>query len=360
MIKIDFEKEDDNIRHIIDNDGRGPSRSSGIFYFLKPIIPRRLQISLRRIRANWTVGSSQSGIETILCKPIKEYVLSSGREFPFIWFWPKDYDMACVVTHDVESGYGFQRVIKLAEIDERCGFRSAFNFVCEKYPIDEGVINELKDRNFEIGIHGVKHDGKKFSSDRVFKERLKIMEHYARRWNAVGFRSPSLLRKTSIMRSLPFEWDSSFPDWDPYGSQPGGCRTVFPFFLSSKTVELPVTMMQDHTLFEIVGKIDSAQWENKLAYISRLGGLVNLIVHPDYIFEGGRLTIYQRFLEYVLSHNKPWCAKPCEISKWWKERNESNIMDVDGSLVVQGPAAMRGTVAVWSQIAENWAHALAH
>jgi peptidoglycan/xylan/chitin deacetylase (PgdA/CDA1 family) len=350
--------DDADIRDMIEDGGSGAGSLENFFYFLKPAIPRRLQIYLRRKRARGIDRSIRRGIEVLLCKPVIEHVRSSGNDLSFIWFWPQGYDLACVITHDVESARGFRQVLRLAEIDEDHGFRSAFNFVCEKYPIDDGVIKELKDRAFEIGIHGVKHDGKLFLSEKIFKERLGIMERYAREWQAVGFRSPSLLRDTKALRSLPFEWDSSMPDWDQCGPHPGGCLTVFPFFLSARTVELPVTMMQDHTVFEILEEKDDAIWKDKYAYISRLGGLVNLIVHPDYIFEHNRLDVYRRFLEHLRSQDRLWSATPCEISRWWRERDQSSLADTGRGFAVHGPAAGRASVAAWSRIAENWTRAL--
>ncbi|HEX7320783.1 MAG TPA: hypothetical protein VF399_10570 [bacterium] len=337
-----------------------PSATKRLFYAVKPLIPRRLQIYFRKKKAQGIDRSIKPGIETLLCKPVIEYVRSSGLDFSFIWFWPGSHNLACVITHDVESTHGFQQVLRLAEIDERHGFRSAFNFVCEKYPVDGGVIKELKSRGFEIGLHGVRHDGKLFSSEKVFKKRLGIMAHYAHEWQAVGFRSPSLLRDIISLRSLPFAWDSSIPDWDPFGPQPGGCRTVFPFFLSPQTIELPVTMMQDHTLFEVLEEKDDAIWKEKFAYIFRLGGLVNLIVHPDYVFEHGRLRVYRQFLEYLRSQERLWSVTPREICRWWKERDRSSLVNRGGSLVVDGPASVRASIGAWSRIGENWFRALVH
>jgi hypothetical protein len=56
------------------------------------------------------------------------------------------------------------------------------------------------------------------------------------------------------MASLPFEYDSSYPDTDPFEPQPGGCCSWLPYF-NGPLVELPITLPQDHTLFVIPRRI---------------------------------------------------------------------------------------------------------
>ena len=73
-----------------------------------------------------------------------------------------------VLTHDVESLRGLALMDRMADLEERYGFRSAWNLALEQYPVDWKRIDRLRSRGFEFGAHGLKHDGRLFRSDRDF------------------------------------------------------------------------------------------------------------------------------------------------------------------------------------------------
>jgi len=347
---VQFENADINkVNEITDilfeKDNKGLSRSKKFYYFLKPLIPRFMQIYFRNLIAKNISENGYNSVEIIYREILEQELKKLNNPFYFIWFWPKGYKMASVITHDVETERGFKKVLKLAGIDEKFGIKSSFEFVPEGYKIDYGIFDELRNRGFEIAVHGLNHDGKLFNSEKMFKERLPKIEKYAEEWAAKGFRSPALLRNPLWMQILNFEWDSSFPDWDPYGPQSGGCRTLFPFFISKKTVELPVTMMQDHTLFEILRLNDINIWQKKIDYIYSLSGLANIIVHPDYIFGNNRLKFYCKYLDYLKSKNDIWHILPREVSCWWTKRDNSSIVcDKNGKPCIKGPVGQEGTI----------------
>src|SRR5207248_4380030 len=163
-------------------------------------------------------------------------------------------------------------------------------------------------------------------------------------WGAVGFRSPSCLRNASWMKAMKFAYDSSFPDTDPHGPQPGGCCSPWPYFISN-LVELPLTMPQDHTLYEILGHADLRVWEEKANWIEQVGGLVVINAHPDYINSRVRLQQYERFLLYMKQRCAMWHALPREVAAWWRARDASVIsMDRNGG-VVSGPASSSAWIA---------------
>ena len=331
---------------LFEKKGNGIGFSKKLYYSLKPLIPRFIQVYLRQIKARRIRDNGYEGVESIYRGILEEELKKSCKITHFIWFWRKGYKMASVITHDVETENGMKNVLKLAEIDEKYGIKSSFEFVPERYNIDYGILNKLNNRGFEVAIHGLNHDGKLFNSEKVFIERISRIEKYAEEWKIGGFRSPSLLRNALWMGNFNFSWDSSFPDWDLYGPQPGGCKTIFPFFVSDITVELPVTMIQDHTLFEILGKKDIEIWREKFEYIESLNGLSNIIVHPDYIFKDDRIEYYCQYLEYLKSKASVWHALPRDVADWWRKRDRSEIrFDSDGIPLIEGPAAKDGVVA---------------
>ncbi len=317
------------------------------FYTIKPLIPRFLQISLRRLKAksiknkfpNWPIEPYLEDFKKTSLKYIKDI-----EKIPFIWFWPKDKSFALCLTHDVETAEGLKRINKICEVEKKFGLRSAWFFVPERYSVPDTLIDELKEQDFEIGIHGLKHDGKLFSSKKIFDDRIQKIHCYASRWGATGFRSPSLLRNFEWMKVLPFEYDSSFPDTDPYGPQAGGCLSIFPFFIGN-ILEIPVTMPQDHTLFVILRKKNIDIWKEKINWIEKMNGLALIIVHPDY-FSNEVERYYYEFLDFVLSKENLWFSKPIEICKWWKDRNNSNLItDKHNKIVIAGPAEKQGTIS---------------
>jgi hypothetical protein len=215
--------------------------------------------------------------------------------------------------------------------------------VPERYPIDWKIVEKLRTEGFEIGIHGLEHDGRLFESRKIFERRVKKIQQYAKEWGAVGFRSPSTLRKVEWMSELELEYDSSFPDTDPYEPQAGGCCTIWPFFIG-KLVELPITMPQDHTIFEILGHNDISIWKKKADWIEWNSGLVLIDVHPDYMLSDERLRLYESLLVYMKGKSNMCHALPKDIATWWRERNSSRLRNIEGKYVVAGPTSTRSSI----------------
>jgi hypothetical protein len=320
------------------------------YYGLKPYIPRAIQILLRRRYAasRETRRFPSWPIETRILDLVAGSVRNAleGNDPPPLYAiapWPAANRFAFCVTHDIEWDEGLRRAPALLDVEQRVGIVSSWNLVPERYPIDWGIVNELRNAGSEIGIHGLKHDGRLFQSRSLFIRRLKKIEKYAEQWGAVGFRSPSCLRNVEWMKVMRFEYDSSFPDTDPYEPQPGGCCCVWPYFLGMM-VELPLTMPQDHTLYEILGHSDVSLWDAKADWLEQVGGLVLINVHPDYINSAKRLRQYEEFLHRMKQRASMWHALPMEIARWWRERDATTLMIRDGKPAVAGPLADRATV----------------
>lgn len=319
-----------------------------VYYALKPVIPRTIQLALRqRFTAVQAAAAFPAWpIEPVLTKAIDTYLrslLQHAAEVPRLSFWPDGNRFAFALTHDVEMDAGLRRAPALAALEQKLGFVSSWNLVPERYPIDWQIVDRLRADGFEIGVHGLKHDGRLFHSRAVYEKRLAKIHAYARQWGASGFRSPSTLRNAAWMTELKFEYDSSFPDTDPYEPQAGGCCSIWPYFIG-EVVELPLTMPQDHTLFEILNQHDISTWREKVEWIASHGGLVVLNVHPDYMLESARFAFYEEFLHFMKSQNGMWHVRPREISRWWRDRNRSEIRDTGIGLMVEGPAAARASI----------------
>ena len=292
-----------------------------IYYQLKPYVPLRLRMALRHVHAR-NLRKRTSHIW-----PIDE---RSGTR-PDSWLgWPGGKEFALVLTHDVDSEDGVRKCRALAESEIRLGFRSSFNFVPEGYDTPKGLRASLEKAGFEIGVHGLKHDGKLYQSRKVFQKKAARINHYLDRWNAVGFRSPLMHHNLEWIHELNLQYDASTFDTDPFEPQPTGVRTIFPFWKPDHNgggyVELPYTLPQDSTLFLVFREKNINIWKEKLSWIAARGGMALLNVHPDYTAfssaDARRYTYPASFYEEFLSHVKEkyagqyWHALPRDVAKY--------------------------------------------
>jgi peptidoglycan/xylan/chitin deacetylase (PgdA/CDA1 family) len=333
---------------------RSRSRLLSLYYALKPAIPRALQLRLRRAyaRRQSRTAFPRWPIEPVLVErqhdELRVRLRSDGSpRVPMINFWPDGSRFASILTHDVEGPSGVRNVGRVLEVEQRHGFRSSWNFVAQWYPIQDGLFEHIRARGGEIGLHAIKHDGRLFESRAHFERELPAIHRYLREWEAVGFRSPATHRNADWMAELGCLYDSSFPDTDPYEPQPGGCCSIFPYFLD-ELVELPITLVQDHTLFEILRSDDISPWTTKSDWLIRNHGLINILTHPDYLDTPRRLRMYEEFLEYLSSQSDGWHALPRDVASWWRTRSRLRLVRADGSVTIVGDDAARAGIA-WAR-----------
>jgi hypothetical protein len=317
---------------------RGPVLRA--YYGVKPFLPRRLQLTMRRLYARKQARRTFPAwpIEPLLVEHEREVLrgrlrASNLSRLPLVNYWPEGSRFAAILTHDVESSAGIENIEPLLELEGRHGLVSSWNFVAEDYPIPEGVFDRIRSAGGEVGLHGISHDGKLFGDRRSFEADLPKIAAYMREWNMVGFRSPATHRNAEWMPELGCLYDSSFPDTDPFEPQPGGCCSIFPFFLGD-LVELPITLVQDHTLWEILRQSSIDAWREKGDWLISEHGLINVIVHPDYVDSPERRALYDEFLGYLrarLDAERGWHARPQDVASWWKARSLMKVGGVNGS-----------------------------
>jgi hypothetical protein len=243
-----------------------------------------------------------------------------------------------VLTHDVETQVGYDHLSDLLELELEAGYRSSWNFVPRsRYTVDDKVLRSLREQGFEIGVHGLYHDGRDISSLGTLRRRLPAIRAYAERWQARGFRSPGTLRSAELMPLLGFEYDSSFSDTAPFEPQAGGCCTWLPYMLGD-LVELPITLVQDHTLFDLLAHQDERMWIDKTHFLRDRGGMALFLTHPDYVGGGHLVDAYRRVLDEFAGDTTAWKALPAEVSEWWRRRSHSNLQRNNGDWCVVGPA----------------------
>jgi glycosyltransferase involved in cell wall biosynthesis len=294
------------------------------YYLLKPILPWRVRLMLRQ----WRAARRRRTFADVW--PIDPKSSRTPDNWPE---WPQGKRFAFVLTHDVEGTKGVSRVKQLRDLEISNGFRSSFNFVPEgEYRLTQETRRLLEEANFEVGVHGLHHDGKLYSSKAEFAARAERIREYMREWGACGFRSPLMQHQLGWLHALEVDYDASTFDTDPFEPEPDGAGTIFPYWVPASQgrgfVELPYTLVQDLNLFCVLREKNIDIWKRKADWVAEHGGMVLLNTHPDYMcFEGKRdrdeypLEYYSEFLRYIREkyEGQYWSALPPEVSSYYRE-----------------------------------------
>ena len=311
----------------------GGQRSAALdaYYRLKPLLPRRMQLALRRIyaprqaRRAFPAWPAEDVLLRLEHAALRQELEDAGTDsLPVVGYWPDGHRTAVIVTHDVEGPAGLARIRPALELERRCGIVSSWNLCGDWYPIPDDTLDLIRDAGCEVGLHGMRHDGRLFSSREAFEQELPKIHETLAALGAVGFRSPATHRNAEWMHELGCLYDSSFPDTDPFEPQGGGCCSILPYFFGD-VVELPITLVQDHTLWEILGRDDIDLWIDKALWIAARHGLVNVIVHPDYLDRPSRWRAYEELLAWLSDLDGAWHALPRDVASWWRERASLDV-----------------------------------
>jgi hypothetical protein len=247
--------------------------------------------------------------------------------------WPDGKRFALVLTHDVETEQGQEKCCDLAKLEMQLGFRSSFNFVPRRYAVSAQLRKYLAWNGFEVGVHGLYHDGNYFRSRNTFTQRAILINQYLKEWGAVGFRAPCMYHNLDWIHDLDIEYDASTFDTDPFEPQPDGVGTIFPFRVNGNStrpgyVEIPYTLPQDFTLFILMREKSIDIWKRKLDWIAERGGMALMNTHPDYMtFDGTTprydeypVRLYRDFLEHVKSQytGQYWNVTPRDMARYHK------------------------------------------
>lgn len=225
-------------------------------------------------------------------------------------------------------------------VEKDLGFKSVFNFVPEdRYFLPASIRTNIQQNGFDIGVHGLNHDGKLFRTFNGFKRQAQHINRYLYDWGVKGFSSPSMLHNLDWMHLLDIEYSTSTFDTDPFEPQPDGIQSIFPLLITSREkgisfVEIPLTMVQDFTLFVILQEKSTDIWKHKLDWIAQHGGMVVLNTHPDYMCfsnnscgrEEYPVELYSEFISYVKREYEGtyWHAVPSEIAQHVKSNSKSD------------------------------------
>jgi hypothetical protein len=351
-----------DLSHVIDNlrlehylQSRTRHRiARNIYYLFRPILPASTRNLIHRTVfqqrckefPKWPLDCS---VETILESSMRRAIRASGlSEVPFIWFWPDGHDAALMMTHDIEEEAGAAQCRALMDVDDSFSVPASFQVIPEgRYGGVEELIAQIRDRGCEVNLHDLDHDGRLYQDLRQFEERADKINVYAQRYGTKGFRAGSMHRNQDWFHLLKIEYDMSVPNVAHLEPQAGGCCTVMPYFVGG-VLELPLTTVQDHSLFYILKAQSIDLWKQQIEIICSHHGLITFIVHPDYIVHERERRIYCELLQHISklrSERSIWAALPGDVNTWWRQRAQMRLVQTPAGWKVEGEGSERARVA---------------
>ena len=326
-----------------------------LYYFLRPVFPVRFRKHLQRVALSdwndqkfphWPIDFSVDH----LFESILKSIMKGGKvnSIPFIWFWPKGYHACIIMTHDVETAAGRDACSNLMDIEDKFGFKSSFEIVPEvRYEVPESFLDEIRTRGCEICLHGLNHDGQLFTSKQIFLQRVNRINDYAEKFGAIGFRSPVMYRNVDWFKYFNFKYDMSLPNAGHLDPQRGGCCTVMPYFIG-KILELPLTTIQDYSLYHYLKKDGIDLWKQQASMILEKNGLISFIIHPDYTLSNKEQLIYSSLLQYLSTlrdEKNAWVALPRDVYSWWNLRSQMKLVTENGRTRIIGEGSDTAVLA---------------
>jgi hypothetical protein len=326
-----------------------------LYYLVRPLLGVSVRRHLQRARLTgwrsisfprWPVDRTVEQLHATLLR----LCLQAGeeKEIPFIWFWPSGFSSCVAVTHDVETLEGRRFCSALMDLDESFGIRSSFQLIPEnRYSLSMQFLDSMRSRGFEVNVHDLNHDGRLFASQEQFLQRARRINQYVRAFGAQGFRSGALYRNLDWYDALDISYDMSVPNCAHLDPQRGGCCTVMPYFVGD-ILELPLTTIQDYSLFHILGDYSIDLWRRQLALIDDHHGMATFNIHPDYVIPLHARSIYVQLLQHMArlrSEGKIWLALPGEINRWWRNRGQMRIVRRSHGWTIEGPDRERAQLA---------------
>jgi hypothetical protein len=358
-IPFDLSELVDNVRcELYAHDWRaGAIRSAlaRLYYFVRPTLPFAARNYVKKLHLKgweklpfprWPVDTSVDNLTAkFLQLSIRE---SESRKIPFIWFWPEGAPSCTIMTHDVETESGQEFCSTLMDIDDSFGIKSSFQIIPEeRYSVSPTFLASVRQRDFEVVIHDLNHDGHLYRDRDQFLRRAAKINSYGEQYGAAGFRAAVLYRKQLWFDALRFSYDMSVPNVAHLDPQQGGCCTVMPFFIGN-ILELPVTTTQDYMLFYMLNDYSINLWKRQIELIMQKHGLVSFIVHPDYIMKPRERVIYEELLSYLADlrdTKRIWTTTPGEVNRWWRQRATMKLVEDGEDWRIEGEGSERAVVA---------------
>ena len=325
-----------------------------LYYLIRPLMSVSVRKHLQKIRLrNWERISFPKwpidrSVDTLMEGAMRIALEANGRPIPFVWFWPDGAPAAAMLTHDVEGPAGIAFCDALMDLDDAYEIKSAFQLIPEgRGDAWPQLAERLRARGFEVNLHDLDHDGRLFLEKQEFLRRAERINRYARQFGCEGFRAGVMYRRQDWYDAFSFSYDMSVPNAAHLEPQRGGCCTILPYFVGD-ILELPLTTIQDYTLFYILNDYSTRIWRTQIEMVQRHHGLISVITHPDYLTGSREREVYielLRDLQERRDRDRVWFALPGAINRWWRNRREMKLVHDGRRWHVEGPDANRARIA---------------
>lgn len=325
------------------------------YYSIRPLLPVGIRRYLQKVYLrgwdgltfpHWPVDCS---VDSLSERVLGLVLRATGAErIPFIWFWPEGHRGCAVMTHDVETEVGRDFCASLMDIDDSFGIKASFQVIPEeRYSVSPEFLDSILCRGHELAIHDLNHDGHLYKNREQFVERAAKINAYGKQYGTEGFRAGVLYRKQVWYDELKFAYDMSVPNVAHLDPQRGGCCTVMPYFIGD-ILEIPVTTIQDYTLFNILGDYSTKIWREQTRIICEKSGLMSFIIHPDYVIKNHDRAVFEELLHHIveLSEQKAvWLSTPRQVNDWWRRRAQMKLVEGPNGWTIQNVGDERACIA---------------
>jgi len=256
------------------------------------------------------------------------------------------------MTHDVDTQVGRDFCPAVMDLEDAYGIKSCFCVVPERrYEVTKEYLDSLRNRGFEITLHDLNHERNLFRNRKEFLKCAEKINAYGKEFGAFGFRAGTLYRNQQWFDALKFSYDMSVPNVGHLEVQRGGCCTIMPYFIGD-ILELPTTTTQDYALFNYLNEYSIDLWKHQIEFIMEKHGLINFIIHPDYIGKPREWDVYKSLLTHLVQLREEkglWIPMAEEVDRWWRQRAKMKLVEDERGVRIEGEGSERARIAYASE-----------
>jgi peptidoglycan/xylan/chitin deacetylase (PgdA/CDA1 family) len=197
------------------------------------------------------------------------------------------------------------------------------------------MIYSIDRRGWEIGLHPSWYSFNDADEVKRQKERIeKVLDH-----EIVSVRQHRLhydIRITpQVHAEAGFRYDSTLGFNDNVGFRFGTC---YPWYLYNLKEERPLPIMEIPLIIQdgaLLNQNKGMRLDIETAYhymiqiaeaVEKVGGILNLLWHPNYIIKEDWWNLYIRILKYLKQKNV-WFASVKDIGDWWKKSSNKSLQN---------------------------------